>query len=78
MINQYKKAYIERSNFQLLDSTEYLFKNIKRISEKDFIPNEADILRCRVKTTGIVETDFICNKQEYKLYDVGGQRNERK
>jgi GTPase SAR1 family protein len=36
------------------------------------------VLRCRVKTTGIVETEFEYNGFKFKLFDVGGQRNERK
>jgi len=73
-----QEAYGQRSNFQLLDSTEYFFKKINEISAKDFVPNEQDVLRCRVKTTGIVETEFEFNGFKFKLYDVGGQRNERK
>jgi len=73
-----QKTYQRRSEFQLLDSTEYFFSHIDRISNKDFIPNEQDVLRCRVKTTGIVETEFDFNGYKFKLFDVGGQRNERK
>eukprot|EP01080_Neovahlkampfia_damariscottae_P006387 gene6387-10394_t len=73
-----QQTYQDRSNFQLLDSTEYFYSHIDRISKKDFVPNEQDVLRCRVKTTGIVETEFEYNGFKFKLFDVGGQRNERK
>jgi len=56
-----QKTYADRSNFQLLDSTEYFYSHIDRVSKKDFVPNEQDVLRCRVKTTGIVETEFEYN-----------------
>jgi len=36
------------------------------------------VLRCRARTTGIVETDFEIEEYHFKLLDVGGQRNERK
>lgn len=36
------------------------------------------MIRCRVKTTGIVETKIDFNDFAFKLIDVGGQRNERK
>eukprot|EP01080_Neovahlkampfia_damariscottae_P010510 gene10510-3032_t len=52
--------------------------NIKRISEKDYIPTEQDIVRNRVKTTGISEMSFKINDKVLKFTDVGGQRNERK
>ena len=37
-----------------------------------------DILRCRAPTTGIVETDFEFENAKFKMFDVGGQRSERK
>jgi len=69
---------LQRSKFQLIDSTEYFFQNIDRINDFKYTPNESDILRCRVKTTGIVEVDFSIQGSNFKLVDVGGQRNERK
>jgi guanine nucleotide-binding protein G(i) subunit alpha len=43
-----------------------------------YIPSEQDVLRSRVRTTGIVENDFVIDGNQFKMYDVGGQRNERK
>ena len=37
-----------------------------------------DVLRTRVKTTGIVEVHFSFKNLNFKLFDVGGQRSERK
>jgi GTPase SAR1 family protein len=73
-----QETYMHRNQFQLLDSTEYFFKNIERISHPDYIPDQQDVLRCRVKTTGIVESEFDINGIKFRLFDVGGQRNERK
>jgi guanine nucleotide-binding protein subunit alpha len=36
------------------------------------------VLRSRVKTTGITETTFIIGDLTYRMFDVGGQRSERK
>jgi len=35
-------------------------------------------LRCRSRTTGIVETEFQIKNDYFKIMDVGGQRSERK
>ena len=35
-------------------------------------------MRTRVRTTGIVEHNFAIGGNEFKMFDVGGQRNERK
>ena len=45
---------------------------------KDFLPTDQDILRTRLRTTGISETIFELGNLTYKMVDVGGQRSERK
>ncbi|EFN63840.1 Guanine nucleotide-binding protein G(s) subunit alpha [Camponotus floridanus] len=37
-----------------------------------------DILRCRVLTSGIFETRFQVDKVNFHMFDVGGQRDERR
>lgn len=37
-----------------------------RISEPNYIPTEQDVLRTRVKTTGIVETHFTFKNLNFK------------
>ena len=34
------------------------FDEVQRLAAPDYIPNEADVLRARTKTTGIYETRF--------------------
>ena len=43
------------------------FDNIDRLLTKDYVPNEQDVLRSRVQTTGIIETSFKINKAYYRL-----------
>lgn len=52
--------------------------DLARLGRKDYMPTEQDILRTRVKTTGIVEVHFSFKNLNFKLFDVGGQRSERK
>jgi guanine nucleotide-binding protein G(i) subunit alpha len=54
------------------------FDSIDRIAAHDYVPNDQDVLRSRVKTTGITETTFIIQDLTYRMFDVGGQRSERK
>ena len=60
------------------DSAEYFLNNLNRIKGRDYIPSVMDVLRTRVKTTGIVETNFQYKDLYFQLFDVGGQRSERK
>merc|ERR1712137_441970 len=73
-----KEVFSLSHEFQLDDSAGYFLDNCHKFAKKDFIPEECDILRVRAKTTGIVEINFMVNKKNYMLVDVGGQRNERK
>ncbi|GAA5803783.1 hypothetical protein HPULCUR_009268 [Helicostylum pulchrum] len=49
-----------------------------RIGDVNYIPTDQDVLRSRVKTTGITETTFVIGELTYRMFDVGGQRSERK
>ncbi|KAH8800597.1 G protein alpha-subunit [Flagelloscypha sp. PMI_526] len=73
------KQAVERSReFQLNDSAVYYFEALDRIGDAGYEPTDQDILRSRVQTTGITETTFQVGQLSYKLFDVGGQRSERK
>ena len=73
-----KEAVSRSREFQLNDSAVYYFNSIDRMSSSGYTPTDQDILRSRVKTTGITETTFKVGELTYKLFDVGGQRSERK
>ena len=45
---------------------------------KDYLPHNQDILCSRLQTTGISESNFKLNQLTYRMFDVGGQRSERK
>jgi hypothetical protein len=56
---------VERANeYSLLDSASYFLskENIDRVFTNEFNPTQQDILRCRLATTGINQTDFIIDK----------------
>lgn len=61
-----------------LTSFSSYFDAVERIAQPDYLPTDQDVLRSRVKTTGITETTFIIGDLTYRMFDVGGQRSERK
>ncbi|KAL5507593.1 GPA1 [Sanghuangporus vaninii] len=73
-----KEAVRRSREFQLNDSAVYYFNAIDRMADPNYLPTDQDILRSRVKTTGITETMFRVGELTYRLFDVGGQRSERK
>ncbi|BGP36808.1 Guanine nucleotide-binding protein alpha-2 subunit [Rhodotorula kratochvilovae] len=67
-----------QSEFYLMDSAPYFFDEVKRIGASGYVPSEADVLHARTKTTGISETKFKAGQLSVHMFDVGGQRSERK
>ena len=54
------------------------YTNIDRLFSRDYLPNDQDVLHSRLRTTGITETLFELGQLTYHMFDVGGQRSERK
>lgn len=72
-----QRCFLRSNEFQLNDSAGYFLDSLPRISEPDYIPSLQDVLRTRIKTTGIIETKFLFKGMRFKLVDVGGQQSER-
>lgn len=64
--------------YELNDSALYFFENMSRITSPDYVPTETDLLRVRLRTTGVIETQFKVKHLHFRMYDVGGQRTERR
>jgi GTPase SAR1 family protein len=74
-----KKDFAEfQTSLHLPDSAKYFLDNLGRVAEENYTPNETDVLKCRCRTTGIIETEFEYEDVRYRLVDVGGQRSERR
>ena len=73
-----KKVYDIRWKYFLPGCVDYFISNLDRIIRRDYIPTTEDILRCRVKTSSIIETHFDCQGTKFRMIDVGGQRSERR
>ncbi|KAJ3218239.1 guanine nucleotide-binding protein subunit alpha [Dinochytrium kinnereticum] len=68
-----------RSNeYQLMDSCEYYMSDVPRFLDKNYIPTDQDILSARIMTTTITETRLHIESTTLRIFDVGGQRSERK
>lgn len=73
-----KQCWDRRAEFQIIESVQYYFNKIDVIKMPDYLPDKDDILFSRVRTSGIVTERYIIDGTVFEMYDVGGQRNERK
>merc|ERR1719382_2044505 len=73
-----EEAIDRAAEYQLNDSTRYFWDRSDEILKSDYMPTEQDVLRARVRTTGIVQQNFQIGTSKYTMFDVGGQRNERR
>jgi hypothetical protein len=64
--------------YHLNESASYFFDNIERIMKPDYVASVQDVLRARVRTTGIHEALFQFDNMRLRMLDVGGQRGERR
>lgn len=73
-----QKTWKRRSEFQIVESVKSYFNDIDRIMKSDYVPTQQDMLLARVRTSGIVTEKYVIDGVDFEMYDVGGQRNERK
>ncbi|KAJ3244590.1 hypothetical protein HDU77_009825 [Chytriomyces hyalinus] len=71
-------CYSRRNEFRLLDSCAYWMKHRARICMEAYVPTQEDILNMRIMTINVTETKFVVRGSKWAVYDVGGQRTERK
>lgn len=71
-------AWKRRAEFQIVESVKYYFNEIDRIMKDDYVATQQDMLLARVRTSGIVTEKYVIDGLDFEMYDVGGQRNERK
>jgi hypothetical protein len=60
------------------ESAAKFIKDIDAIAAFDYIPSLEHVLQVRVRTSGLIEEKYLIDGTEFVMYDVGGQRNERK
>ena len=71
-------TYSHRADFQVPDGAQYFFNEIHRLARRGYIPTQTDVLRCRDRTTGFINKTFRIDDVNFEIFDVGGQKGERK
>eukprot|EP00483_Globobulimina_turgida_P006028 UN06038 len=74
-----KDIFTTHHTKKILDeTTEYFWNSLERISASDYVPNRMDIVNSRNATIGIAQNKFTIEDVKFHIFDVGGQKSERK
>jgi len=76
-----QSCYNRRSEYSsthpLNVSTKYFLDKIDLINVPGYLPIDDDIIRVRKSTVGVIQYEFTVNDINFKITDVGGEREER-
>ncbi|CAL1261698.1 unnamed protein product [Larinioides sclopetarius] len=73
-----QECYNKSNHYQLSDNIAHFLDNLDRLAAYNYRPSTEDILLTRIKTTGIAQYPMSFNDVNFRIFDVGGQRAERK
>ncbi|KAJ5982299.1 hypothetical protein N7451_012399 [Penicillium sp. IBT 35674x] len=73
-----QEAAIRSRHLPFYDNMIYFYNSMDRLSAREWLPDNQDILQARLRTTGISETFFNLGSMNWLMIDVGGQRSERR
>ncbi|KAI8612321.1 guanine nucleotide-binding protein G(t) subunit alpha-3 [Chytriomyces sp. MP71] len=66
------------SEFQMVESCAYFLDQVERVGAAEYVPTDQDVLMARTATMAVSETRFMIDGKRLRVFDVGGQRGERK
>lgn len=73
-----KRVWAKRSAINVIDSHKEYLQDLTRIAAPNYIPTQQDILLARIRTTQIIMERYRIDGIDFEMYDVGGQRSERR
>ena len=73
-----QKAWNRRNELQITESTLYYYNKLEEIADANYIPDQEDLLYTRVMTSGVQTEKYVIQGTPFEIYDVGGQRAERR
>mmetsp|Transcript_18963 Transcript_18963/g.26690 ORF Transcript_18963/g.26690 Transcript_18963/m.26690 type:complete len:431 (+) Transcript_18963:248-1540(+) len=73
-----REVWSKRVKANVNDSHKEYLQDLTRIASADYRPTQQDILMSRVRTTQIIMERYHIDGVDFEMYDVGGQRSERR
>jgi GTPase SAR1 family protein len=72
-----KDAFKHVDETPIPDHMPYFFEKIDELVSEEYIPTNEDVLKARIRTVGIDQITFNLEGAIIRIFDVGGQKNER-
>lgn len=72
------RTWEQRNQFQIDECIAYFIQRIDVISQPGYVVTQEDSFHIKVRTNCVVKEKFKVQDAIYEMYDVGGQRNERR
>jgi guanine nucleotide-binding protein G(o) subunit alpha len=73
-----KQVWAKRSAVNVIDAHKQYLDDVSRIASPDYKPTTQDVLISRVRTTQVIMEKYRIDGIDFEVYDVGGQRSERR
>jgi GTPase SAR1 family protein len=73
-----QEVWMRRALANINDSHNIYLSDLTRIAHVNYIPTEYDILISRLRTTQVTVERYTIDGIQFEVYDVGGQRSERR
>lgn len=73
-----QNTFERRAHFQLQDNISFFMTRLRDLVDRNWDLDEEEMMRVRIRTTGLVRERFDVEGDTIEMLDVGGQRNERK
>jgi guanine nucleotide-binding protein G(o) subunit alpha len=70
-------AFEHKDETIIADHMDYFFGKLDALADEEYVPTDDDILRARIRTVGVKSVTFNAGRGLVRIYDVGGQKNER-
>ncbi|KAG6866670.1 hypothetical protein C0991_000780 [Blastosporella zonata] len=76
------QTVLRKHRIWLEDSPGFFLHDVDRIASPDYVPSDADVVRARLRTTGVQEYHFFLDRGtatalDWLMYDVAGIRTSR-
>jgi len=74
----WESVWAQRDTVNAIDSHKLFIDELDAIAADDYTPTQQHIVNARIRTTCAVKEEYDITGKRFEIYDVGGQRSERK